>query len=134
MSPLASRVILPPSSELPLELIVPAVIASPALMTMEPPLAPELLRLPEEMLWLSLVRVILPPVPFPEEAVLINDVVISPVAVRAIAPPLPLEELVSSVPALVLMLPLLLVRVISRPGLVMLPVVILWLAFSVILA
>jgi hypothetical protein len=45
-------------------------------------------------------------------------------AVRAIAPPIPVVELVLIIPALLSILPLVLVSVTSRPELLMFPVVI----------
>src|SRR5919202_5183089 len=108
-----------------------------------------------------LLRVILPPAPepealesklpvvliepgglvvlmFPPLAVVLPDqddtlpVVMLPLAERAIAPPLPLTDLELRLPALVVMFPPVLVKVIARPKLVILPVVMAWLASRVI--
>ncbi len=50
-----------------------------------------------------LVRVMVPPLPLTAELELRFDVIMLPVAERAIVPPLPVRELVLSVPAIVLM-------------------------------
>ena len=69
------------------------------------------------------VRVIFPPSPVVELELRLPGVIL--LALSAIGPPFPVVELVSIAPALVSILPVLLVSAIARPAFLILPAVIL---------